>query len=193
MFSRTMRTRCSSMPMGESSPPNTTLGVTGRPRTTGSSSRTTWRIGAGPSAGWVHRTLVQGQSGGRVPEAARCVRRTTEASSRGWSATRSRLAVWKDAYAIRAKTGKAYRGRHSGAAEHVAEVSEEAQTRTGANRGAVPVSSKQQARLEQERAAQKQEKKIGKARSNVDPDSAGSGNQAAQLKKPKVSSLNQGK
>lgn len=57
----------------------------------------------------------------------------------------------------------------------------------------VPASSEQQARLEQERAARKQAKKISKARRNVDPDSAGGGHQAAQLKKPKVSSPNQGK
>ena len=57
----------------------------------------------------------------------------------------------------------------------------------------VPVSSEQQARLEQERAAQKQAKKISKARRNVDPDSAGSGNPASQPKKPKVSSPDQGK
>ncbi len=57
----------------------------------------------------------------------------------------------------------------------------------------VPVPSEQQARLEEERAARKQAKKISKARRNVDPNSAGSGNQAAQLKKPKVSSPDQGK
>jgi len=57
----------------------------------------------------------------------------------------------------------------------------------------VPVSAEQQARLEQERAARKQAKEIRKARRNVDPESTGSGNQAAQLKKPKVSSKDQSK
>ena len=54
----------------------------------------------------------------------------------------------------------------------------------------VPVSA-QWARLEQECARREPEKKINKARRDVDPNSAGSGNQAARLKKPKVSSPNQ--
>ena len=129
--------------------------------------------GGEPGAGRVRGAVLQGGSGRRVPAGARCVRRAAEASTRGRPATRSGLAVWRTLMPFVRRPVRLTGGDIPERPSAPQKPQKKRRRGLGLIEARVPVSSEQQARLEQERAARKQAKEISKARKNVDPDSAG--------------------